>query len=142
MSKAEVDIIGGLMDWLGVQDQSLRTIRGDSWNGYDCLWFDLTSAPEEAAKKGTYLGVVTLIWPGNIPPGLQYDYSTRDEHGLLYCRKEWDKLLDPTIFDEVLTTAQTIRAKRPVKWHKFFRLKPDDPTIHRVVDPSWPPKFM
>jgi hypothetical protein len=133
-----IDIIGGLVDWLIEHDSNLKFERGTtdfSHGNYLNSWFNVRSL------HGKMLGQVTLIYPGRIPPGLQYDFGVRD-HELLYCRHEWLNLCDPSVFAEILATAQALRDEKPVAWHKYFRYKPGSSTIHRVKDTSWPPKFM
>lgn len=142
MSKStEIDVIGCLMEFLKERDSNLKLERRwtqlPSGERFNNSWFDVRNP-----QSGTILGQVTLIYPGCIPPGLQYDLRTYDRHGELYCRKEWRTIYDATIFDDILKTSQALRDRKPVIWHKFFRYKPNDPTIHRVVDTSWPPKFM
>lgn len=135
----DVDIIGGLIDWLRERDSRLVLDRMTTKFGnknWINSWFNVRTL------RGPHLGQVTLIYPGRIPPGLQYDFRDSDNFGFLYCRKEWLQLYDADIFDEILETAQALREGRRVNWHKWFRYKDGDVTIHRVESPSWPPKFM
>jgi hypothetical protein len=138
-----IDVIGGLIDWLREHETGLvfeRTNTKFTSVTWPNSWFFIYGS------NTVLLGQVTLVWPGSVPPGLQYDFRTSDKYGFLYCRKEWQSIYAATIFDDVLETARSLEDGKPVAWHKFFRYtasnKGRTETIHRVRDTSWPPKFM
>jgi hypothetical protein len=119
----QIDIIGGLIDWLKEQDSSFEYQRGASMRGYVATWFliHLKSPSAEYALGTGGVGQITLVWPSRIPPGLQYDAMQYDEHGPYWGRKEWPTIHDGTIFDEILETARSLRDGKQVLWHKIFR---------------------
>lgn len=113
----EIPIIESLTTWLLGQNQQLECSVSD-----DKHYVNLHHG-------ATWLGVVTLIFPGQDQhQGLQYDWYPHDHHWPLinmvpdarYYRAVW-RLADPSSFPEILARAVALRDGSPVKWPEVYR---------------------